>query len=576
MDLKSHGCLAVVIVTAFAVGCSPAQNPTTPGLGPAVAANAPTPTRIIIAVTAEPYTLISTINAATAGVVPGLDEVEQLVHAGLVQLNDRGDPVPQLAQDVPSIENSLWKVLPDGQMETTWTIRPNVVWHDGTGFTTADLVFTATVGRDKELPLSRHPAYAAISHVEAVDSRTITVRWTRPFIQADLMFSHELAMPFPKHLLEALYTAGDPSFLDLPYFSAEFVGTGPYKIQAWDRGNYMVLKAFEQYVRGRPKIDDVEIKFIPDSNTLVASLLSGTVDLTMGRGLSLDHALQIRDEWEQGKMHVSLSSPTGMYAQHINPQPAILGDARFRRALAHAIDRQQLVDSLLSGQSAVAHSFLAPPDAAYEPTKDSVVRFEYEPRRAMQIMESLGYHPGLDGFLRDARNQDLTVEIRAAATTDINEKSMLAVADAWQRIGIHGQPVGIPLSRARDREYRATFPGFDLSGGVGGDVGWLQRLYSSQAPVPENRFTGRNKARYMDASFDALIDQFFSTVPRGERLRLLGEIVHHISDQVVTIGLFYSAEPIMVANKLPNVSASKSNLAATSWNAHEWGLGKAP
>lgn len=146
---------------------------------------------------------------------------------------------------------------------------------------------------------------------------------------------------------------------------------------------------------------------------------------------------------------------------------------------------------------------------------------------------------------------------------------MFAVADAWQRIGIRAQPVGIPLSRARDREYRATFPGFDLSGGVGGDVGWLQRLYSSQAPVPENRFTGRNKARNMDASFDALIDQFFTTVPRAERLFILGEIVHHISDQVVTIGLFYSAEPIMVANRLRNVSSSRTNLAATSWNAHE-------
>ncbi len=564
--------LAAAVLVVLTLGCTATAQPASnaareaPNVKPAGAK------RVTVAVTADPYTLSSSVNAATTGIVPGLDQIEQLVHTGLAHVAANGIAEPVIAEAVPTVENGLWVLLPDGRMETTWTIRSGATWHDGTPFTTDDLRFTADVAGDPDLPLSRDVAQKAIEGVSARDARTITVTWNRPYVQADLMFTNALAMPLPKHLLQQAYADDKAALFDNPYFSTEFVGAGPFKIQSWERDSYLRLTAFDGYVLGRPKLDEIEVRFFPDPNALIAGILAGAVDVTLGRGLSVDQAVQIRDQWADGHMDVALWAPTGMYPQQLNPNPAILGDARFRRALVHAIDREAMVATLVAGQSPVAHSFLAPDEAEYAATERSVVRYDYDARRAAQILDGLGLVRGQDGMYRNSDGSELALEIRSVISTDINNKSMLAIADYWQRAGLRTNTMPIPVSRAREREFRATFPGFDLSGGVGGNYTWLERLYSSQVPTSETRWVGRNKARYADPALDRLIDRFFATVQRTERMDVLNTIVHQLTDQVVTIGLFYTAQPTMVANKVKNVSGKTAVLAATTWNAHEWDL----
>src|SRR5439155_26739855 len=96
---------------------------------------------------------------------------------------------PQFAEALPSLENGLWQVFPYGRMETTWRVRPGASWHDGTPLTSADLLFTAAVSQDKDTPIFAHGAYKLIEAVEAPDPRTVTVRWTKPYIDADAMFA---------------------------------------------------------------------------------------------------------------------------------------------------------------------------------------------------------------------------------------------------------------------------------------------------------------------------------------------------------------------------------------------------
>src|SRR4030095_14283228 len=91
---------------------------------------------------------------------------------------------PQLAEAVPTTENGLWRVLPDGRMETTWKLRPGATWHDGTPFTSDDLLFTSTVVRDRELVIFRDRSFPFIEGIEAPDPQTITVRWTKPELPA--------------------------------------------------------------------------------------------------------------------------------------------------------------------------------------------------------------------------------------------------------------------------------------------------------------------------------------------------------------------------------------------------------
>jgi ABC-type transport system substrate-binding protein len=148
----------LIIVTACSAGF-PAANRSQPG-----ASDAPTPAskRITAGIRGAPKSLSQQKTQPQLGSVPGLDGVEQLVHAGLVQGNDRGLVIPQLAEAVPSLENGLWKLFPDGRMETTWQIKPAVTWHDGMPLTADDLLFAMRVEQDKDLAIPRHAVYGLI------------------------------------------------------------------------------------------------------------------------------------------------------------------------------------------------------------------------------------------------------------------------------------------------------------------------------------------------------------------------------------------------------------------------------
>jgi peptide/nickel transport system substrate-binding protein len=364
----SSAAVLLWLLIALVVGCAPMD----PGRAGSAALGASTPApmrRIAVAITGEPRTLSSTLAELTpGGGVRGLGEVEQLLHVGLANASPQGRLSPRLAEAVPTVENGGWVVLPDGRMQTTWTLRPGAQWHDGAPFTTDDLLFTLAVCQDPELPIvRRRVAYAAIDTAEATDPRTLVVSWKQPFIEADTLFTHLLAMPMPKHLLEKPYAANKPNLLDLAYWNQEFVGAGPYRLRSWEASSHLLLGAFDAFALGRPRIDEIEVKFIPDSTTRMSNILSGAVDMTMGLGLSMNQGVELRDRWSAGRLAVSLTNARALHPQLLNPSPAIIADVRFRRALVQAIDRQELADTLQLGFSAVPHSFLNPSEPEYEP-----------------------------------------------------------------------------------------------------------------------------------------------------------------------------------------------------------------
>lgn len=522
------------------------------------------PKRIAAAVMGEP-------NVLEGARIPGTDAFQQLVHVGFANVDDKGLLQPRLAEAVPTLENGLWRVFPDGRMETTWTVRPNVTWHDGAPFSTEDLLFTAAVARDRELPIARDLAYDLVTSIEASAPRTVTLRWGSPFVNAHAMFSQARgrSLPLPKHLLERAFTEDKPEFLEHSYWTQGFVGTGPFRVREWVRGSHAVLDADAQYVLGRPRIDTIEVKFIPDPNTLVANVLAGAVDITLGRALSLEPSLQIRDQWREGHMDLRLISWIVIYPQFINPSPSTIADVRFRKALMHALDRQRMAEALNAGLVPVAHTFLGPGEPAYRDVEASIVRYDYDARETAQMLSGLGYAREPDGSYRDGAGQRLAVELRTSGELDIHHKAIAAVADDWQRIGISVDQVVMPPQRMRDNEYRATFPGFTLFR-QGNDIDSLTRLHSSRTPLPENgyRVTG-NHSRYMSPQFDALLDRYFATIPKRERDTVLAQIVRHTTEQLTLMGLFYDTETTMISNRLLNASARHQG-STQAWNAEEW------
>lgn len=560
-----------LVIALAAAGCAPAAPVTSSDATRQSAGRPAAPKRITAAMKTVPPFLYQKLNPAN---VSGGPEVSELVAVGLTTVDDRGELIARLAESAPTTDNGLWKVFPDGRMETTWRIRDGALWHDRTPLSSDDLVFTATVVRDREIAVLRESAYELIEGVDAPDSRTVSVTWKRPFIEADRMFG-AIAVPMPSHLLRTAYAQEKASFTEIPYWSQEFVGTGPFKLREYVRGSHLVVEANDLYVLGRPRVDEIEVRFITDDNTLIANILAGSVDLTLGRGPSLEQALHVRDQWRDGKAEFkSLDIWMVIYPQFVNANPAVVTVPQFRRALLHAIDRQQMAESIQAGLVPVADSVISPNLAISKDIEAGVVKYGYDPRRASQLIEGLGYARGPDGVFRadssgrDASSQRLSVGIQVTSVLDIQVKSAFPVADYWQRVGVGVDVDVVPPQRGQDLEYRATFPSFALQRQPA-NTRPLANLHSAQARLPERGFTGSNNARYMDPEMDRLVGRYLTTIPMPERIQVMGQIVHRITDELIWIGLFFDTEPALIANRLVNVTARPDDSRHT-WNAHVW------
>jgi peptide/nickel transport system substrate-binding protein len=556
----------IIIVALIGImpglGCAPAAS--SPGAeGAPVPRSAPTLKRITLATPRE------------QGFRPNVTGPErvafQMVHVGLTMQGEQRIRHPRLAEAVPSIENGLWKLLPDGRMETTWRLRDGARWHDGTPLTAEDLRFSLEVGRDREMSAFNSEVYTAIEEVTVPDPRTLVIAWKEPHIDADTVLGTWTGGVLPRHLLEDAYRSEKASFLDLPYWREGFVGAGPYRLRDWVLGGGLVLEANADYVLGRPLIDQIEVKTIPDVNTLSANLLAGTVDVTPNVG-PIDLGIQLRDQWRGGTVvfNFGADSWVQLVPQFVDPQPGVVADVQLRRALAHAIDRQEIADTLMAGMSPVAHSILSPNQPAYREIEAAIPRYGYDPTRAAQLLEDRGYRKGADGIYRDQTSRRLELEVRSGPE-ELFAKASLTVADSWHRLGVDATSVRLSPQQFQDVPYVATFPAFTVFGGPS-DADPLRSYHSSQSRLPGNNFrvpSPGNRSRYMNPEFDALLETYLKTVPLPERTRALGQVIHHMADQVTVIGLYYRSDPGAMSNRMLNVSREWP-VAYITWNAHEW------
>jgi len=557
------------VMLALLVGCASPPRPVSPEAPTAGEPARPAVTkRVTAAVQGDPFTLNYQMSSSSAFTPPGSEALEELVNTGLTALDGKGSLRAMLAEAAPAVENGLWTTLPGGQMETTWKIKPTALWHDGTPLTAEDLVFTVTVVRDSDVGAFRDRAWDLIETVTAPDPRTLTVRWSSPFIGADSLFSPQFAIPLPRHLLETAYRENKAGFTELAYWSDEFVGLGPYRLVSWERGSHLVVRANEQYVLGRPKLDEIEVRFIRDPSTLIANILAGAVDFNMGRGLNLEEADDVRAHWSEGRLEAAPYTWIAAFPQFLMPDPPVVADVQFRRAVLHALDRQQWVDTFMRGLTSVAHSYLNPSEPDYRDIESQVVKYEYDPRRSLTLLEGLGYRRGADGMLVDATNRNLSVEVRGNAGDELRRKVVFAMTDELARIGVAAEPSITPTQRTSDLEYVANYPGFQITQRPN-QLSALGNMHSTQATTRENNWRGANISRYMNPAFDALLDRYFVTVSRPERTQIVGQIMQQVTGEVLILGFFYTIEPVLVNNRIVNVGGRYPR-SSHAWNAHEW------
>jgi peptide/nickel transport system substrate-binding protein len=551
-----------MVTAVMLVGCSSPAQPSAPAgssPGQAPPTTSSGPKRITLAALVDPGDMR---DGRARPFIPYLGV------AGLTTTDEKGERHPQLSENVPNTQDGTWQVFADGRMQTTWRIREGARWHDGTPFTGDDLIFTHQVAQERDQNIYSRADFDLIEAVEAPDPRTVVVKWKRPYIEADSIFSMariRYTVPAPRHLLERPFLENKAQLDSLPYWTTDYVGLGAYRMREWVPSSHALFEAFPEYVLGRPKIDQIEVKFILDPNTLTANVLAGSIDVTASRALSIEQGVAVREQWQGGKMGTAVEGWTMAYPQHHHPSPTILGEAQFRRALVHAIDRQELAETLSAGFSAVAHSIISPDAAEYRAVENSIVKYDYDPRRSIQILEGMGLARGSDGMFRD-RNGDRLAPLKIQTTVnDTSTKTTFATVDAWQQVGLPAEGMVLP-PQGVDNRYAYT--GFDL---VNQDIntdGIVSLLHSSAAPLPERNYrapaSARNRGSYVNPEYDALMDRYVSTIPMPERMQALSQLVRWQTDEQLVIGFFYSVNAVMVSNRMQNV------VPATTWNVHQW------
>ncbi len=355
--------LTLVMLAISLAACSPARPPTPqqPDAGDAPAAATMPQRTLVIIGRGEPPNIAAKSIVTYSG---SLGQVRRVFNAQLDYLDERENSVPYLAEAVPSLNTDTWRVFPDGRMVTTYRLRPNLVWHDGQPLTAEDFVFAARVFMTPEFGAASSPVLAPMAEVTAPDERTVAIHWKRPYAEAaslDLEFQ-----ALPRHLLEQPFQSLDPqAFAGLPFWTSEYVGLGPYRIERWEPGAFIEGAAFDRHALGRPRIDRMRVIFIGDPNTALANLLSGEAHFVSESIFYTEEGLTLEQQWGPTSGGKVLYSPVTFRVTRIQSRPEAVSprallDVRVRRALAHSMDSAGTFEAISGGRGLLMAS-LTPP-----------------------------------------------------------------------------------------------------------------------------------------------------------------------------------------------------------------------
>jgi peptide/nickel transport system substrate-binding protein len=481
---------------------------------------------------------------------------------------------PLLATELPSIEKGTWKVFPDGRMEATWPLRRDVKWHDGSPFTAHDLVFGWQVVTDPQFASIEIDVPSRMESVVARDDYTLVITWKELFPQANLLVRSGMT-PLPRNLLEADYRRDPTTFAAHPYFTSAYIGNGPYRVASFDPGIGIRFEAFPDYFLGRPKIDTIVYKVIADQNTALAAVLSDEVDITMRSAIGINPSLTARDRWEaNGDGHV-YHVPTGWANVGPSWRNPFFDDIRVRRAMLHAIDREEIVRTILYGITRVPDTNIRPSDPLFAEMDRRVMKYPYDPARSRALITEAGWQTGGDGVLVNSRGERFAIEARATAGDRETESVQAAVLDYWRSLGVESQVNNLPRRTMDEPATRGTWPGVCFCGAVGGSLEpndpIYRDLHSRFIPTAENGWVGDNQEGWHGG--DPFLEEWARELdtPKREQARL--QVALRYAEDLPALPLYFSVEVTTIRtgfNKEVAVRLGSGGANSMTWNVEQW------
>jgi peptide/nickel transport system substrate-binding protein len=382
--------------------------------------------------------------------------------------------------------------------------------------------------------------------VEALDPLTVRITWPTTFYRA-LNLGHRDLWPYPKDLLGEAFQGDKDAFLDLPYFTDQYVNLGPFRLVDFGMGQNLVFERFDDFYLGRPKINRIVTQTIEDPTTALAHLKAGAVDVIPEQALNADVALQLRDEWRQSGSGIVNARPNNWlrFAVQLDPrwaEPTELRDVRIRRGLLQAIDRDALRETLVPGfPDITGDTFVRSTDPLGQVVGYPFARYPYDPARAAQQFAEGGWQRGGDGRLVNQQGAPVRIEVRGFP---IYTREVAISADYLRQVGLDVAEVIPSAARSREPEYRSTFPALDTNDRGASDTVFVTFDGRLQA-LAENRWSGANFNHYINPAMDRLIDQLYTTVG-NEQAQVIKQMADILAEDVPVLPLYFKMSFVAV------------------------------
>ena len=563
----------VALVAVCSSACAPAAAPS--GSQTGVSPEQPRQTRTLVtAIRIEPA-FVAAKPLRQTGLTLG--STVRLFNAALTISDDRGLSRPYLAESLVEVNTENWRLFPDGRMETTYRLKPNLTWHDGVPLSAEDFLFAWKIYTEPDFGLAGSAPQSLVEDVLTPDPRTVVFRWKRPYPFAGMLegSGQRNLPPLPRHLLDSSFGhMSIEGFAALTYWTTDYVGLGPYKVDRWEPGAFIEASAFDGHALGRPKIDRLRLIFLNDANSALAGILSGAVQLLADDAIYFQQAVVLRREWaanQEGRVVVTPGlwrfTQVQMHPERVNPRALV--DVRVRKALAYAVDKQAINDGIYEGEGINSDSVIPPTVGYFAEIDRAVTKYPFDPRRSEQLMAEAGFTKGPDGFFASPTEGQFSPELKVIQNAQ-NESEQAIMASVWRRAGFDVREAVLPAAQAQDGQVRATFQALFTTGGSLGE-GALQSLGTAGTPRVESRWIGTNRGSWSNAEFDRLVDAYNTTLDRGVQIQQIARMAAIFSDEL----------PAIAVNFNPGITAHVAALTGPqvvapdtqpTWNVHEWEL----
>ncbi|MGH2349595.1 MAG: peptide ABC transporter substrate-binding protein [bacterium] len=537
--------------------------------GPAGAA-APSPPvggrdQVVIGMAQEPGTLspLFAEMAASFSIIGTLFTAD-------VQRDNLWRAFPQGAVSLPNLRDGTWRVAGD-TMTLSWKIKPRR-WSDARPVTCSDYAFAYQVARDDRVPVVSRDLTNRIAGVACPDGpggSAITVNWKERYAYANLTITEH--GPLPRHVLEPLYQSNPGGLAEMPYGNDPKVtiGDGAYRLVEWQKGSSMTVEAVARHpIFGSPKIGRIVWRFIPDTSALVTYMLAGTIDAISTIGISFDQAVQL-ERLGAGRFHVFFEP--GLIWEHVdfNLDNPLLADVRVRRAIAHAVNRGQIVQQLFGGKQPASDTYLPPRHPGFT---EQVAKYPFNQGRARALLGQAGFSPGKDGIYRDRRGRRLALELNTVAGNRIREQIAQVIQKQLREVGIEIKIVNYP-ARVLLGEItgRRQFRGLVMYAWVLSPTSDCDSIYTSDGiPTAANAWTGQNYPGYRNAEMDRVCRAASREIDESRRNAHLRESAVIFARDLPALPLYVRAQVAAAKAGLKNFVAIQLAGTYETWNVHRW------